>query len=46
MPVHPAKSEKLGQTANARGMDETSEKKTHVPLRFFIAANGVFPGRA
>lgn len=45
MPVHPAKSEKLGQTADARGIDEASEKKTHVPLRFFIAANGVFPGR-
>jgi microcystin-dependent protein len=46
MAVHPAKSEKLGQTANARGIDELSEKKTHLTLHFFIAADGVFPGRA
>ncbi len=45
MPVHPANTKELGDIADARGIDEAAQKKTHVPLRFFIAVEGVFPTR-
>ena len=45
MPVHPRNQDELGKAASARGYNDAAPKKTHLPIGFFIAVDGMYPGR-
>lgn len=45
VPVHPPTRDDLGTTADARDFDGNAQTKTHLALRYYIAAEGMFPER-
>lgn len=45
MPIHPRTRDELGKPAGAAGYNEAAPKKTHLPMGFYIAVEGVYPGR-
>ncbi len=44
-PVHAHSRDDLGRKIDARGIAPAAQMKTHLPLRFWIATDGVFPQR-
>ncbi len=45
VPVHPRDRSGLGKKIDVRGIDPAAKASTHLPLRFWIAAEGVYPRR-
>ena len=45
MPVHPRTQDELGAVGKALAYNDAAPRKTNLALSYYIAADGVFPGR-